>query len=54
MHAARIIDGLIEQRSLGGAEIVDLMSMYAMPVSGEALKSMTGLTNITSGDLGLR
>jgi len=51
LHAARIIDGLIEQRSSGGAEVVDLMSMYAMPVSGEALKSMTGLTNVTSGDL---
>ncbi len=51
VHAARILDGLIEQRSSGGAEVVDLMSMYAMPVSGEALKSMTGLTNITSGDM---
>jgi cytochrome P450 len=51
VHAARILDGLIEQRSAGRAEVVDLMSMYAMPVSGEALKSMTGLTNITSGDM---
>ena len=51
LHAARILDGLIEQRSSGGAEVVDLMSMYAMPVSGEALKSMTGLTNITYGDM---
>jgi cytochrome P450 len=51
LHAARILDGLIEQRSSSGAEVVDLMSMYAMPVSGDALKSITGLTNITYGEM---
>ena len=51
VHAARILDGLIEPCSVGGVEVADLMSVYAMPVSGEALKSMTGLTNITSADM---
>jgi hypothetical protein len=51
VHAARILDGLIEPCSVGGVEVADLMSVYAMPVSGEALKSMTGLTDITSADM---
>jgi cytochrome P450 len=50
-HAARILDGMIEQRRSGEANVVDLVSTYAMPVSGEALKSMTGLTNITYVDM---
>lgn len=54
-HAARILDGLIEQRlerrRSGGSGAVDLVAAYAMPVSGEALKSMTGLTNITYADM---
>jgi hypothetical protein len=51
VHAARILDGLIEPCSVGGVEVADPMSVYAMPVSGEALQSMTGLTDITSADM---
>lgn len=51
-HASRILDGLVDRHGgPGGRGIVDLVTQYAMPVSGEALKSMTGLTNITFADM---
>lgn len=50
-HATRILDNIVEQHRSGGADVIDLVSSYAMPVSGEALKSMTGLTNITYAEL---
>jgi cytochrome P450 len=39
-HADRILDGL------SGAGRADLLSEFALPLSGECLKSVTGLTNI--------
>ncbi|HKS60539.1 MAG TPA: cytochrome P450 [Xanthobacteraceae bacterium] len=39
-HADRILDGL------SGAGRADLLSAFALPLSGECLKSVTGLTNI--------
>jgi cytochrome P450 len=39
-HADRILDGL------AGAGRADLLSEFALPLSGECLKSVTGLTNI--------
>ena len=39
-HADRILDGL------AGAERADLLAEFALPLSGECLKSVTGLTNI--------
>lgn len=50
-HATRILDGMVEQHRSGNVDVIDLVSNYAMPVSGEALKSMTGLTNITYADM---
>ena len=53
-HAAHILDGMVELRRSDGADrsgVVDLVTAYAMPVSGEGLKSMTGLTNITWADM---
>ena len=50
-HTARILDGMVGHIRPGGPDVVDLVSVYAMPVSGEALKSMTGLTNITWADM---
>jgi cytochrome P450 len=44
-HARRILD---EIAPLGGA---DLMQAYALPLSGESLKDLTGLTNIGHGDI---
>jgi hypothetical protein len=41
VHASRILDGLVPS---GAADIVPA---YAMPLSAEALKSMTGLTEVT-------
>ena len=39
-HADRILDGL------SGAGRADLLAEFALPLSGECLKSVTGLTNI--------
>ena len=39
-HADRILDGLVEKGS------ADLLEAFALPLSGECLKSVTGLTNI--------
>ena len=39
-HADRILDGL------SGAGRADLLAEFALPLSGECLKSITGLTNI--------
>ncbi|MDK3017367.1 cytochrome P450 [Pseudodonghicola flavimaris] len=44
-HAARILDDLAPR---GGC---DLVADYAMPVSAEALKSITGLTNMTAHEM---
>jgi cytochrome P450 len=45
MHARRILD---EIAPLGSA---DLMQAYALPLSGECLKEMTGLTNVGHRDI---
>ena len=44
-HAARILDGLAEKGS------ADLLEEFALPLSGECLKSVTGLTNIRYQDI---
>ncbi|TDK42355.1 cytochrome P450 [Antarcticimicrobium luteum] len=44
-HTARILDDLAPR---GGC---DLVADYAMPVSGEALKCITGLTNMTAHEM---
>jgi cytochrome P450 len=44
-HAERILDALAPQ---GGA---DLLAAFALPLSGECLKSVTGLTNIRYQDM---
>ena len=44
-HADRILDGL------RGAERADLLAEFALPLSGECLKSVTGLTNIRYQDM---
>ena len=44
-HAVRILD---ETAPHGGA---DLMQAYALPLSGECLKDLTGLTNVGHGDI---
>ena len=44
-HARRILD---EIAPLGGA---DLMQAYALPLSGESLKDLTGLTNVGHADI---
>jgi cytochrome P450 len=44
-HARRILDDIAH---LGGA---DLMQAYALPLSGESLKDLTGLTNVRYGDI---
>ena len=44
-QTARILDDLVPR---GGC---DLVADYAMPVSGEALKSITGLTNMTAHEM---
>ena len=45
VHAARILDGL------SGAGRADLLSEFALPLSGECLKSVTGLTNIRFSEM---
>ena len=44
-HADRILDGL------SGAGRADLLSEFALPLSGECLKSVTGLTNIRFSEM---
>jgi cytochrome P450 len=44
-HAERILDGL------SGAGRADLLAAFALPLSGECLKSVTGLTNIRYQDM---
>ena len=44
-HADRILDGL------SGAGRADLLSGFALPLSGECLKSVTGLTNIRFSEM---
>jgi cytochrome P450 len=44
-HAARILDDLAPRG------VCDLVADYAMPVSAEALKSITGLTNMTAHEM---
>ena len=44
-HADRILDGLAEKGS------ADLLEEFALPLSGECLKSVTGLTNIRYQDI---
>jgi cytochrome P450 len=44
-HAERILDGL------SGAGRADLLAEFALPLSGECLKSVTGLTNIRYQDM---
>ena len=44
-HADRILDGL------AGTGSADLLTDFALPLSGECLKSVTGLTNITHGEM---
>jgi cytochrome P450 len=44
-HAERILDGL------SGAGRGDLLAEFALPLSGECLKSVTGLTNIRYQDM---
>jgi cytochrome P450 len=44
-HAERILDGL------SGAGSADLLAEFALPLSGECLKSVTGLTNIRYQDM---
>jgi len=44
-HADRILD------EIGGARRADLLAEFALPFSGECLKSMTGLTNVGAGEI---
>jgi hypothetical protein len=44
-HASRILD------ELAPAGAADIVRAYAMPLSAEALKSMTGLTEVTAEDM---
>ena len=44
-HADRILDGL------SGAGRADLLAEFALPLSGECLKSITGLTNIRFSEM---
>jgi cytochrome P450 len=44
-HADRILDGLAEKG------VADLVADFALPLSGECLKSVTGLTNIRYQDI---
>jgi cytochrome P450 len=44
-HADRILD------VIGGAGEVDLLAEFALPLSGECLKSVTGLTNIRFSEI---
>ncbi len=44
-HADRILDGL------SGAGRADLLAQFALPLSGECLKSVTGLTNIRFSEM---
>src|ERR1044072_2120012 len=44
-HADRILDGL------SGAGHADLLAEFALPLSGECLKSVTGLTNIRFSEM---
>ena len=44
-HADRILDGL------SGAGRADLLAEFALPLSGECLKSVTGLTNIRFSEM---
>jgi cytochrome P450 len=44
-HADRILD------AIGGAGRADLLAEFALPLSGECLKSLTGLTNIRFSDM---
>jgi cytochrome P450 len=44
-HAGRILEGL------AGRGQGDLMQLYALPLAGECLKEVTGLTNITFADM---
>jgi cytochrome P450 len=44
-HADRILD------ELGGAGRADLLAEFALPLSGECLKSVTGLTNIRFSEI---
>ena len=44
-HTAEILDGFQSGQS------IDLVTQYAMPVSGHALRHITGLTNITPAEM---
>jgi cytochrome P450 len=44
-HADRILD------EIGGARRADLLAEFALPFSGECLKSMTGLTNVGAAEI---
>ena len=45
VHADRILDALAAKRS------ADLLTEFALPLSGECLKSVTGLTNISYAEM---
>ena len=44
-HADRLLDGI------AGAGRADLLAQFALPFSGECLKSMTGLTNVGAAEI---
>jgi cytochrome P450 len=44
-HADRILD------AIGGAGRADLLTQFALPLSGECLKSLTGLTNVRFSEI---
>jgi cytochrome P450 len=46
-HADRILDALVRE----GTRKTDLLATFALPLSGECLKSVTGLTNVTFAEI---